>query len=248
MNFASAGSYKNPAESAHLFCYPDLVCIPCQADTIFPDLIVVTDLSLPIGNQPLILRCGDMCRQESVCHGESGQKYDEQKEKALKKLAESEANLGKVETQLQERRRQLERLEAERKDALRYASVRDQIQQTRIESLAWTIIKGNNRTKAIDETLAERAAEAEKLTKDQVEKLDKPLDELRKALAGKDVELIKAKSETLAKVLQEVGTVVYQQAAQERAKAEQTTSGEPPQGEPEKKVVDAEYEVKDEKK
>ncbi len=32
--------------------------------------------------------------------------YDEQKEKALKKLAESETNLGKVETQLQERRRQ----------------------------------------------------------------------------------------------------------------------------------------------
>ena len=94
--------------------------------------------------------------------------YDEQKEKALKKLAESETNLGKVETQLQERRRQLERLEAERKDALRYTSVRDQIQQTRIESIAWTIIKGNNRTKAIDETLAERAADAEKLAKDLV--------------------------------------------------------------------------------
>ena len=89
---------------------------------------------------------------------------------------------------------------------------------------------------------------AEKLTKDQVDRLDKAADELRKALAGKDVELIKAKSETLAKVLQEVGTVVYQQVAQERAKAEQAAPGKPPQGEPEKKVVDAEYEVKDEKK
>lgn len=94
--------------------------------------------------------------------------YDEQKEKALKKLAESEANLGKVETQLQERRRQLERLEAERKDALRYTSVRDQIQQTKIETLAWTIIKGDNRNTTIDETLAERAAEAEKLAKELV--------------------------------------------------------------------------------
>jgi molecular chaperone DnaK len=88
----------------------------------------------------------------------------------------------------------------------------------------------------------------EKLTKDQVERLDKVADELRKALAGRDVELIKTKSEALAKVLQEIGTVVYQQVAQERARSEQPPSGSPPQGEPEKKVVDAEYEVKDEKK
>jgi molecular chaperone DnaK len=89
---------------------------------------------------------------------------------------------------------------------------------------------------------------AEKLTKDQMERLDGATDELRKAIAGKDVELIKTKSEALSKVLQEVGTAVYQQAAQERAKTEQTTSGQPSQGESGKKVVDAEYEVKDEKK
>jgi len=89
---------------------------------------------------------------------------------------------------------------------------------------------------------------AEKLSKDQDEGLDKALDELRKALAGKDLELIKAKSEALSKILQEVGTAVYQQVAQERAKTEQTTTDKPPQGEPERKVVDAEYEVKDDKK
>jgi molecular chaperone DnaK len=89
---------------------------------------------------------------------------------------------------------------------------------------------------------------AEKLTKDQMERLDGATDELRKAIAGKDVELIKTKSEILSKVLQEVGTAVYQQVAQERAKTEQTTSGQPSQGESGKKVVDAEYEVKDEKK
>jgi molecular chaperone DnaK len=89
---------------------------------------------------------------------------------------------------------------------------------------------------------------AEKLTKDQMERLDGATDELRKAIAGKDVELIKTKSEVLSKVLQEVGTAVYQQVAQERAKTEQTTSGQPPQSESGNKVVDAEYEVKDEKK
>ena len=89
---------------------------------------------------------------------------------------------------------------------------------------------------------------AEKLTKDQMERLDGATDELRKAIAGKDVELIKTKSEILSKVLQEVGTAVYQQVSQERAKTEQTTSDQPSQGESGKKVVDAEYEVKDEKK
>ena len=89
---------------------------------------------------------------------------------------------------------------------------------------------------------------ADKIAKDQVEKLDQATEELRKALAGQDIELIKTKSEALAKILQEVGTAVYQQAAQEKAKAEQATSAKPPQSEPEKKVVDAEYEVKDEKK
>jgi molecular chaperone DnaK len=88
---------------------------------------------------------------------------------------------------------------------------------------------------------------ADKLAKDQVERLDKAADDLRKALAGKDLELIKTRSEALAKALQEVGTAVYQQVAQERAKAEQSTAGKP-QGEPEKKVVDAEYEVKDDEK
>jgi len=107
--------------------------------------------------------------------------YDEQKEKALKKLSESETNLGKVETQLQERRRQLERLEAERKDALRYTSVHDQIQQTRIESLAWTVIKGNNRSTTIDETLAERAGDAEKLAKELVK--------VEKAMAKTETEI-----------------------------------------------------------
>lgn len=89
---------------------------------------------------------------------------------------------------------------------------------------------------------------AEKLTKDQMESLDGATNELRKAIAGKDIDLIKTKSEALSKILQEVGTAVYQQVAQERAKTEQTTSGQPAQGESGNKVVDAEYEVKDEKK
>jgi len=84
---------------------------------------------------------------------------------------------------------------------------------------------------------------ADKLGKEQIEKIDKSLSELRETLSSKDFEKIKIKSEELAKVLQEVGTVIYQQAAAERADQEKAKN------EPEKKVVDADYEeVKEDKK
>ncbi len=55
----------------------------------------------------------------------------------------------------------------------------------------------------------------------------------------------KTESESLAKVLQEVGTVVYQQAAAEKAKEEGAEQGK----KPDEKVVDADYEeVKEETK
>jgi molecular chaperone DnaK len=86
---------------------------------------------------------------------------------------------------------------------------------------------------------------ADKLGKEQVERIDKAVAELRETLSGKDVEKIKAKNEELAKVLQEVGTVVYQQAAARRVEQEKTEQAK----EPKEKVVDADYEeVKEEKK
>ena len=80
---------------------------------------------------------------------------------------------------------------------------------------------------------------ADKLGKDQVEKIDKAVSELRETLSGKDVEKIRSKNDELARVLQEVGTVVYQQAAAAKG-AEQRKAEEAK--EPEEKVVDADYE------
>jgi molecular chaperone DnaK len=85
----------------------------------------------------------------------------------------------------------------------------------------------------------------DKLGKDQMQKIDDAAAKLREALKGGDVEKIKAENEAFSKVLQEVGTVIYQQAAAAAQagaqKPEETT-------EDGKKVVDAEYEdVKDEK-
>ncbi len=86
---------------------------------------------------------------------------------------------------------------------------------------------------------------ADKLGKEQVEKIDKAVAELRETLSGKDVEKTKTRNEELAKVLQEVGTAVYQQAAAERVEQEKREETEGSK----EKVVDADYEeVKEDKK
>jgi molecular chaperone DnaK len=86
---------------------------------------------------------------------------------------------------------------------------------------------------------------AEKLGKEQTDRIDKAVADLRETLKGSDVERIKAKNEELAKTLQEVGTVIYQQAAARQA--EQGKTGQTK--ETKEKVVDADYEeVKENKK
>ena len=87
----------------------------------------------------------------------------------------------------------------------------------------------------------------EKLTQDQKNKIDASVSALKDALAGTDFEKIKAKSDELMKVLQEVGTVIYQQAAAEQAKQKGQAGEVPPQGPGPSgdKVVDSEdYKVK----
>jgi len=96
---------------------------------------------------------------------------------------------------------------------------------------------------------------ADKLTQEQTGKIDAAVSALKDALATSDMAQMKAKTEELQKVLQEVGTVIYQQAAAEQAKqaqageagqagqASQEPSASPDSGD--KKVVDSEdYEVK----
>jgi molecular chaperone DnaK len=85
----------------------------------------------------------------------------------------------------------------------------------------------------------------EKLTQDQKDKIEAAVTALKDALAGTDLDKMKAKSDELTKVLQEVGTSIYQQASAEYAKEKgQAAPGAaaPPGGD---KVVDSEdYKVK----
>ena len=85
---------------------------------------------------------------------------------------------------------------------------------------------------------------ADKLTSEQSNKVDEAAKTLKEALAGSDIEKVKISSEALGKVLQEVGTVVYQQAAAEYAKQKGQPSAES-KAAGEDEVVDSDdYEVK----
>jgi molecular chaperone DnaK len=102
---------------------------------------------------------------------------------------------------------------------------------------------------------------AGKISPEEVAKVDTAVTELKNALASNDMTQVKAKSDALQKVLQDVGTKVYQQTAAEYAKQqEQQPSGQqagpqpgpemPPTEEPQagsegENVVDSEdYKVK----
>jgi molecular chaperone DnaK len=89
---------------------------------------------------------------------------------------------------------------------------------------------------------------ADKLTQEQTGKVDTAVSALKDALASNDMVQVKAKSDELQKVLQDVGTVIYQQAAAEQAKQQGQAGQEssaPPPGSGGEKVVDSDdYEVK----
>ena len=91
----------------------------------------------------------------------------------------------------------------------------------------------------------------EKITQEQKNSIDASVSALKDALAGTDSDKVKTKSDELTKLLQDVGTVIYQQAAAEQAKQqqakqqEQQPTGEQAQEPTSDKVVDSEdYKVK----
>ncbi|PIU60038.1 molecular chaperone DnaK, partial [Candidatus Bathyarchaeota archaeon CG07_land_8_20_14_0_80_47_9] len=79
---------------------------------------------------------------------------------------------------------------------------------------------------------------------DQKNKIDTAVSALKDAFAGTDLEKMKAKSEELQKVLQEVGTVIYQQAAADYARQKGQAGGQAPTGSDEKVVDSDDYKVK----
>lgn len=70
---------------------------------------------------------------------------------------------------------------------------------------------------------------AGKIAAEDTAKIDAAVTQLKNALAANDMATVKAKSEALQKVLQDVGTKVYQQAAAEAAKQQQAQGQTGPQ-------------------
>ena len=90
----------------------------------------------------------------------------------------------------------------------------------------------------------------EKITKEQIETIDKTAGALRAALAGKEAERIKQASDELSRVLQKIGAEIYQKVTVPPKTGEEKAQEAKPEADPSSKednVVDAEFkEVKDE--
>lgn len=85
----------------------------------------------------------------------------------------------------------------------------------------------------------------DKADQGQVDRLKRAVEELKNALQGKDVDLIKRKTEELTKPLFEMTASMYQQQAAQGQPGQAQGQGGPAKDE---KVVDADYEVKDDKR
>jgi molecular chaperone DnaK len=88
----------------------------------------------------------------------------------------------------------------------------------------------------------------DKVQADQKTKIEELVKELREVIGGDDLEAIKAKTEELTKVVQEVGAAIYQQAQQEQAQQQQQqgqdAQGQQGQDPKDDDTIDADYEVK----
>lgn len=84
----------------------------------------------------------------------------------------------------------------------------------------------------------------DKVNPEQKTKIEGLVKELRELVGGDDIAAIKAKTEELTKVVQEVGAAIYQQAQAAQQQAEQDVQGAQGGKSGDNDAVDADYEVK----
>ncbi len=87
----------------------------------------------------------------------------------------------------------------------------------------------------------------DQVSEDEKSKVEGLVAELRELIAGDDIDAIKAKSDELSNVIQEIGAKIYQQA-QAEAQAQQQAEADPNAGAQDNDdddTIDADYEVKD---
>jgi molecular chaperone DnaK len=86
----------------------------------------------------------------------------------------------------------------------------------------------------------------DKVDAEQKTKIEELIKELRELLSGDDLDKIKAKTEELTKIVQEIGAKIYQEAQQQQAQQQQEQQGTngSEKAPDDDDAVDAEYEKK----
>ncbi|MDF2725042.1 MAG: dnaK, partial [Paenibacillus sp.] len=88
----------------------------------------------------------------------------------------------------------------------------------------------------------------DKVDQAEIDKANAAKDELKKALEGTDLEAIQKATEHLSEVVQQLSVKLYEQAAQAQQAGGEGGSAGPEGGAKRDNVVDADYEVVDDKK
>lgn len=110
-------------------------------------------------------------------------------------------------------------------------------------------VENRNNAEALINAAEKTLKEAGDLaTEDQKSKVNAAIEDLKKALEGKDSEDIKAKTEALQEAVYPISTAMYQKAQEQAQQAEAGGAGSTDARGPDETVVDADYEVVDDEK
>jgi len=107
--------------------------------------------------------------------------YDAKKEKALEELKQAEENLARVDLLIKEVKKQLDKLERERNDALRYLDLKERVKKARVSLLLGEI-------KKLENLIAERR-ERDVSIEGEIQSTEEALKELVKEIIAKEREL-----------------------------------------------------------
>ncbi|AMQ17673.1 chromosome segregation protein SMC [Thermococcus peptonophilus] len=107
--------------------------------------------------------------------------YDAKKEKALKELKQTEENLARVDLLIREVKAQLDKLEKERNDALRYLDLKEKLEKARVTLLLAEI-------KRLEKFIEEGGSREEEI-EGQIKSLEDRLKEIAKEIVAKEKEL-----------------------------------------------------------
>lgn len=107
--------------------------------------------------------------------------YDAKKERALQELKQAEENLAKVDILIGEVKKQLDKLEKERNDALRYLDLKEKLEKARVGLVLGEIRKIESEIRNNDERIGNIERE--------IERMEKRLEEIAKEIVEKENEL-----------------------------------------------------------